>query len=109
MERSRVWRGVSGSSSSSSMFEKSRCHLRDRDDANSFWSNLRPNVDHGQQQQHAHHPHVADVDLKTPSPPPHPCTDDQEISVFDARKYLNNELSIINDIDTQKVITNVYK
>ncbi|KAH0972710.1 hypothetical protein GBA52_024866 [Prunus armeniaca] len=100
MERSRVWRGVSGSSSSS-IFEKSRCHLRDTDDANSFWSNLRPNVDHGQQQQHAH-PHVADVDSKTPPPPP-PCTDDQEISVFDAHKYLNNELSIINDVDTQKV------
>ncbi|CAB4286119.1 unnamed protein product [Prunus armeniaca] len=99
MERSRVWRGVSGSSSS--IFEKSRCHLRDTDDANSFWSNLRPNVDHGQQQQHAH-PHVADVDSKTPPPPP-PCTDDQEISVFDAHKYLNNELSIVNDIDTQKV------
>ncbi|PQQ02766.1 protein PHYTOCHROME KINASE SUBSTRATE 4 [Prunus yedoensis var. nudiflora] len=87
------------------MLENSRCHLRDRDDANSFWSNLRPNVDHGQQQQHAHHPHVADVDSNTPPPPPpsHPCTDDQEISVFDAHKYLNNEFSIINEIDTQKV------
>lgn len=106
MERSRVRRGVSGSSSSSSIFEKSRCHLRDRDDEYSFWSNPTPSVDHGQRQQHAH-THVADVDSKTPPLPP--CTDDQEISVFDAHKYLNNELSIINDIDTQKVITNVYK